>query len=96
MRCTAAPNVCIATLPGAYASLPEVCRTGTHLFQCAAYIDAMGGWGRGARNVVGNWYLSKKADDLGYQLAKYRQRNGWTHADLLRLSHPRPTGATAG
>lgn len=25
---------------------------------------------------------------LAYQAAKYRQREGWTHGDLLRLSHP--------
>jgi len=79
----------------AFASLPSVCRTGTHLFQFAAYIDATGGWGRGARTAVGSWYQSKDASQLAYQLVKYRQRGGWTHADLLRLSHPRPSGETA-
>jgi 60 kDa SS-A/Ro ribonucleoprotein len=79
----------------AYLSLDRVCRTGTHLFQFAAYIDALGGWGRGARKAVARWYVSKDADDLAYQLVKYRQRGGWTHADLLRLSHPQPS-ATSG
>lgn len=74
----------------AFANLAKVCRTGTHLFQFVAYIDAMGGWGRGARRSVGDWYMAKDADDLAYQLVKYRQRGGWTHADVLRLSHPRP------
>lgn len=29
-------------------------------------------------------------DDLAYQIIKYRQRDGWTHRDALRLSHPMP------
>jgi hypothetical protein len=79
----------------AFATLAKVCRTGTHLFQFVAYIDAMGGWGRGARRSVSGWYISKDAADLAYQLVKYRQRGGWTHADVLRLTHPRPTGDKA-
>lgn len=79
----------------AFANLAKVCRTGTHLFQFVTYIDALGGWGRGARRAVGEWYSSKEVDDLAYQLVKYRQRGGWTHADVLRLSHPRPKRDTA-
>lgn len=84
-----------ATRKLAFAALGHVCRTGTHLFQFAAYIDALGGWGRGARTAVGNWYQTKDPASLAYQLVKYRQRGGWTHGDLLRLSHPRPTAETA-
>ncbi len=29
-------------------------------------------------------------DKLAYQALKYQQRDGWSHRDLLRLSHPRP------
>src|ERR1700722_10963918 len=71
-----------ATRSLAFGQLPQVCRTGTHLFQFAASIDALGGWGRGARRAVGAWYQDKDPDALAYQLAKYRQRNGWSHADL--------------
>jgi 60 kDa SS-A/Ro ribonucleoprotein len=39
---------------------------------------------------VGRWYTEKGLDDLEYQLLKYRQRDGWTHRDLLRLAHPMP------
>lgn len=79
----------------AFDALGAVCRIGTHLFEFAAYIDTMGGWGRGSRSAVGRWYTSKDASELGYQLVKYRQRGGWTHADLLRLSHPRPSSDLA-
>jgi 60 kDa SS-A/Ro ribonucleoprotein len=69
--------------------LPDVARTGTHLFTWAAYRELFGGWGRGSRRAVADWYLGKDPDRLAYQLVKYRQRNGWAHRDLLRLSHPR-------
>jgi 60 kDa SS-A/Ro ribonucleoprotein len=69
-------------------NLNKVARTGTHLFLFAQYVQQFRGWGRGLRRAVGNWYESKSVEDLAYQLLKYRQRDGWTHRDLLRLSHP--------
>lgn len=67
--------------------MPYVCRTGTHLFTFLEYAKQFRGWGRGMRRAVGRWY---ERDDLAYQLVKYRQRNGWTHRDVLRLAKPRP------
>lgn len=72
----------------AAAALPHVARIGTHLFHFAEYVKQHRGWGRLLRNAVANWYLTKEVDDLAYQVVKYRQRDGWTHRDLLRLSHP--------
>jgi 60 kDa SS-A/Ro ribonucleoprotein len=83
--------------PGAYSriyaekALPKVCRIGTHLFHFAAYIDSMRGWGRGLRRAVANWYDQKSIRDVAYQVVKYQSRDGWSHRDLLRLSHPIPT-----
>lgn len=76
------------TRAAALAVLPQVARTGTHLFLFAQYVEQFRGWGRGLRRAVAGWYLSKPVDRLAYQLIKYRQRAGWTHRDLLRLSHP--------
>jgi len=73
----------------AFASLGKVCRIGTHLFHFAEYVNALRGWGRGLRNAVGRWYVSRKADDLAYQAVKYQQRDRWSHGDLLRLAHPK-------
>jgi 60 kDa SS-A/Ro ribonucleoprotein len=73
----------------AFANLSKVCRTGTHLFHFAEYVNAMRGWGRGLRNAVGHWYVDRGADDLAHQAVKYQQRDGWSHADLLRLAHPK-------
>lgn len=73
----------------ALAALPKIARTGTHLFIFAGYIEQFRGWGRSLRRAVGDWYMSKPADKVAYQAVKYRQREGWSHRDMLRLSHPR-------
>lgn len=78
------------TRQAALAALPTVCRTGTHLFHFAQFADGMRGWGRGLRKAVGDWYAQKDSDTLAYQAVKYQQRDGWSHRDLLRLSHPKP------
>ncbi|MFI2488219.1 TROVE domain-containing protein [Promicromonospora kroppenstedtii] len=72
----------------ALAALPQVARTGTHLFLFAGYVEQFRGWGRGLRRAVGGWYTAKDADAVAYQAVKYRQREGWSHRDLLRLAHP--------
>ncbi len=77
----------------AFANLNKICRIGTHLFHFAQYVNAMRGWGRGLRNAVGRWYLDRDADDLAHQAVKYQQRDGWSHADLLRLAHPKAPSA---
>ena len=77
------------TRQAAFKALPEVARIGTHLFHFIEYRELFGGWGRGTRRAVANWYLQKKPDTLAYQLLKYQQRDGWSHRDLLRLAHPK-------
>jgi 60 kDa SS-A/Ro ribonucleoprotein len=67
---------------------PQVARTATMVFELAQFIENLGGWGRAKRRAVANWFLSKTPDELAYQAVKYRQRNGWTLRDLMRLSHP--------
>jgi len=67
----------------------DVVRTSTHLFEFAQYVELLGGWSRSKRSVVANWYTAKTPDQIAYQAVKYRQRDGWTHRDLFRLSHPK-------
>ncbi len=69
-------------------ALPLVCRTASHLFEFVNYVDTMRGWGVQLRRALGSWYASKAPDQLTYQLMKYRNRNGWTHRDVLRKAHP--------
>lgn len=68
--------------------LPRVARTASHLFQFISYLKQFRGWGRLARKAVANWYDSKDERQLAYQVLKYRQREGWTHRDVLRVTHP--------
>lgn len=72
-----------------------VCRTGTHIMQfvdCTEDMQALGGKGHGRswRRAIGKWFTEKDIRTLTYQAIKYRQREGWTLKDLLRLSHPIP------
>lgn len=69
--------------------ITKVVRTGTHLFLFVGYLQQFGGWSRGLRKAVAEWYTEKGVHDLSYQLIKYRQREGWTHRDVLRLTHPK-------
>ena len=82
----------VETRRAAEKALPAVCRTGTHLFHFAAFMEQFRGWGRIARRAVAQWY-EQPVEDLAYQMVKYRQRDGWSHRDLLRLAHPTPVSA---
>lgn len=99
-----------ATRAAALAAVPLVCRYGTTLFMFVRFCKQHRGWGRGLRNAIAAWYTephpntARRADGeevadshvnwLAYQAVKYRQRDGFTHRDLLRLSHPQTDDAT--
>jgi 60 kDa SS-A/Ro ribonucleoprotein len=82
----------VDTRRAALAALPRVARTGTALFQFVTYAQQFRGWGPTMKRGVQNWYLGKEAGALAYQLIKYRQREGWTHRDVLRKAHPKTGG----
>jgi 60 kDa SS-A/Ro ribonucleoprotein len=65
----------------------SIVRTGTHLFQFLEMTLAQRGWGRGLQRLVKGWYTCKDLGKLEYQCAKYRNRAGWTHRDVLRCCH---------
>lgn len=72
----------------AFAEFGRIVRTGSHLLTWARYHKAFGGGvGRAWRRAVAHWYLVRDADALAYQLAKYRQRDGWSQKDLIDMSH---------
>lgn len=71
----------------------EVARTATHLFKFLNYVQSMRGWGRALKDAVGDWYTRKNDHQLLYQVLKYRNREGWTHKDVLRKAHPVPKSA---
>lgn len=65
----------------------KVVRIGTHLFQFVDTVDSLRGWGNSLKKATQRWYTEKDRDALAYQLTKYRQREGWTHRDVLRKCH---------
>lgn len=86
----------------ALGKLPQVCRTASHLFQWIADYETLrqegpkpgivtgalvGRWGRSVRRAVGSWMDGFSPDGLAYQAVKYRQRNGWSLRDVLRVTH---------
>lgn len=74
-------------------ALETVARTSTHLLHFVDYVSDLRGWGTALRRAIGNWYLHKEPIDLAFQVTKYQQRDGWSHADVLRLVHPHPGDA---
>lgn len=79
----------------ALSKLNQVARTGTALFTFVTYALLFRSWGRALKRAVGQWYTANYTDEnLAYQLVKYRQRDGWTHRDLLRLTHPTASDAS--
>lgn len=76
--------------PFALRAISRVCRTGSHLLALMTMLKGRRGFGRALRRGLSDWYGSRKPAELAYQLLKYRQRNRWTHRDILRLSHAVP------
>ncbi len=74
-----------------YPYISTLLKTSTHLFTFVSNIQNLRGWSRGLRRAVAKWYTSKLDHKLSYQMMKYRSRNGFTHKDVLRLSHPQAT-----
>lgn len=82
------------TRRAAFEALPQVARTTTFFFTFLESMQGFRGWGRSPKRAAGRWYTERNADSLAYQMVKYRERNGWTHRDVLRLAHPKaPTPA---
>jgi len=77
-----------ATRSYAFGKLSSIARIPTHLYTFNEFLNGFRGWGRARKTAVGNWFLENK--NLEYHAIKYRQRNGWSMRDLLRLSHPVP------
>lgn len=84
------------TRGAAFQALPKVARTFTHLADFLTFRQQFGGWGRGLKRAVAAWYMGRSAASLAIQIVKYRQRNGWTHRDVLRKAHVNPLASLEG
>ena len=82
----------LKTKQRAYEVLPQICRIPTHLFMFVSNsktISAPGGsgWGRAPRKAIQKWYTGKLPMKLAMDVTKYQKREGWSHADIARVTH---------
>ena len=90
-----ADNKCKAQ---ALVAINEVCRIPTHLFMLVQYIRDLSqdkakpgkGFGKGVRRALTEYYTSRGGLELAVLVTKYKNREGWTHEDLISLLHINP------
>lgn len=80
----------IPTRTAANQAVVKVCNIGTHILTYMDNLTQLGGRGSGSNRGVERWYQQMDPQKLAYQLVKYRNRSGYTHADVLRLTKPKP------
>ncbi|XP_014791184.1 RNA-binding protein RO60 [Octopus bimaculoides] len=75
----------------AYKALAEVCTLPTDLFTFIAFSQTLNnpskGWGKLQRKTISSWYNSKDPKQLAENATRYKSKAGWTHKDVLRLTH---------
>jgi 60 kDa SS-A/Ro ribonucleoprotein len=70
----------------------EILKTATMFFQFLEEVKFMRGiGGRIVHRMLQDWYDSKSADEIAYQLVKYGNRNNWNHKSVLRVAKPKTT-----
>lgn len=74
----------------ALAVLPQVAQTSRQLFAFCEGCRGLRGWGRAMRRGIADWYTSRPAAEVEMLIAALPEQDGWSHRDLLRLSHPVP------
>ena len=85
-----------ATRKAALAAVPSALKTGTHLLKFVDTVNGLRGWGRGLKKAVQLWFKGRKNETLALQLVKYKQREGWSMKDVLRLAKPVPESEVQG
>jgi 60 kDa SS-A/Ro ribonucleoprotein len=85
-----------ATRKAALAAVPTALKTGTQLLEFVDSVNGLRGWGRGLKKAIQLWFKGKKSETLALQLVKYKQREGWSMKDVLRLAKPVPETEVQG
>ena len=85
-----------ATRKAALAAVPSALKTGTQLLKFVDTVNGLRGWGRGLKKAIQLWFKERKAETLALQLVKYKQREGWSMKDVLRLAKPVPADDVQG
>jgi hypothetical protein len=80
-------------------AIQQVCRIPTHWFMLLKYIRDMSqdkktpgkGMGAGVRAAFTKLYTSRTGPELAVLMTKYKNREGWTHKDVISLLHINPS-----
>lgn len=75
------------------AAVTKVCRTSTMLFMYLSYVKELRGLGPSVRKSIARFYELLPVEQLDMNLVKYREREGFTHRDVMRLVHPKTKDA---
>jgi hypothetical protein len=84
----------------AFETMKECVRIPTHMFMLAGFVRDLSmsktvnkgkGWGAGFRKAISHYYTSRNGRELAFHMTKYQNREGWTHADIIRMLHIDPT-----
>lgn len=67
----------------------DVVRIPTHLFNFLTYVKNYRGTGPSLRKAINRFY-DRNGMALARMVTKYQGRNGWTHDDVFRVTHPIP------
>lgn len=78
----------------AYILMREICKIPTHLFLFIHFCKSISKiknnstcWNNLHKKAITEWYNDKKPKQLVYLITKYKNRNDYTHRDILRLCH---------
>ena len=80
-------------------AIGQVCRIPTHWFMLLQFIRDLSqdkaakpgkGMGKGVRKAFSKLYTSRTGPELAVLLTKYKNREGWTHRDVISLLHINP------
>jgi 60 kDa SS-A/Ro ribonucleoprotein len=84
-----------------YELVDEVCTTASILLmfidftkKCSKKYNNYSGWNNTHKRAITKWYNSRDSFELLYNLTKYKQRNGYSQRDVLRLCHIVPSSDT--
>lgn len=75
----------------AYRAMPDICRTGTHLFQFEKDLRELGKkiGSQGLKRAYRHWIEGFTLNNLALQMVKYRSREGLDHTHLLYAHRPK-------
>ncbi|XP_061179169.1 RNA-binding protein Ro60-like [Saccostrea echinata] len=82
----------------AYAALPYVCRTPSHLFQFLSFCRTRfkcRGWPRSHRRAIAAWYTENEQyrndpKKLAIHVTKYKRRHMFSQKKVIKSCHPKP------